>query len=223
MSEEYKFSVQVGDKTVKYRKWKVKDKKTFIESMKAGDLFGVEKIVFDCVQDKNQPLSQEEYRYVLMHIRGDSLGENLPFIIKCGECGERFPNTTSVKEIYTPRFGKYGTIKSGNTSFKMGEIQNKEYYIDAIHQCNTFEEQSFIDFLYHVREHNGNNGFTFQTLYDAVNDLDVDVASDIFKQWEDMRFTYDDHIIETCPHCKTEQQVKVDTLYGFFPKDWFSK
>lgn len=218
---DYKYSLKIRDKEIKFRKWKVKDKKNFIIALKANDTLAVENIVLDCLEDKTIPLTETEFKYVLLKIRDESIPYGLTFQIDCEECEKEFDYTSISSKLLTPNFKPYGEIKSGNVSFIMDEIQNKEYYIDAIRQCTTDEEKSFIDFLYHVKKVNGNDAFTFDTLYDFVNNMDIEIGEDIFKQWNDMNFTLDSVQMVTCPHCKHEQYIQFDELYGFFPDSWF--
>lgn len=221
MSETgYDFSLKIRDKEIKFRKWKVKDRKNFITALKNNDRDGVERIVFDCIE-KQVPLTEEEFKYVMMNIRSVSIGEDLAFNIDCEQCEEEFSYITPVTEAITPNFKEFGVIKSGNFSLKMGEIANKEYYEDAIRQCRDDEEKAFIDFLYHVKEINGSDAFTFDKLYNTINELDIGIGEDIFRQWEEMRFTFDTVKQLECPHCNHLQFIKFDELYGFFPDSWF--
>lgn len=217
---DYPYSLKIRDKEIKFRKWKVKDKKNFLEALKNSDEQGIERIVFDCIE-KPVPLTAEEFKYVMMNIRAESIPDNLNFTIECSNCGKDYDYNTPVLEILTPNYKPFGLIKSGNVTLKMGEIPNKEYYEDAIRQCSSEEQKMFVDFLYHVKELNGSDAFTFDELFEYINDLDILVGEEIFNQWEEMRFTFDDLKQIECPHCKNPDFIRFDELYGFFPDSWF--
>jgi hypothetical protein len=218
---EYNYSVKIRDKEIKFRKWKVKDKKAFLTALENNDVIGTEAIVYDCLENPNIALSEEEFKYVMMHIRRESVGKELSFDIECDKCEKEYTFTDDILNIQIAKFKPFGIIRSGSASFKMGEIANKEYYQDAIRQCSNDEEKFFIDFLYHIKEMNGSDAFTFDGLYNYVNDLDIAVGEDIFKQWQEMKLTFESvHSVE-CPHCKNKEYIQFDELYGFFPDSWF--
>lgn len=219
--KEFPFTLKIRDKEINYRKWKVKDKKKFITALENNDGISAEAVVYDCLENPNIPLTEEEYRWVIMNIRAKSIGETLKFDIGCDECGQYFEYNESIFDAQVPQFKAFGTIRSGSVSLKMGEIPNKEYYDDAIRQCNNSEEKFFIDFLFHVKEMNGSDAFSFDTLYNFVNNLDIDVGEDLFQQWNDMKLTFNNvHDVE-CPSCKHQQPIRFDELFGFFPDSWF--
>jgi hypothetical protein len=218
---DYKYTVKVRDKEIKFRKWKIRDKKNFIEAFKANDGLKVQALVYDCIEDPNIALSDEEFKWVILNIRAKSIGETLSFDIYCDNCKKYFEKDEKIVDIHRPNFKPFGILKSGNIEIEMGNIPNKEYYEDAIQQCNTPEERTFVDFLYHIKKLNGSDAFTFDTLYEFVNELDIDVGEDIFKQWDAMKFSFDTVKEVRCPYCNTKQDIWYDELYGFFPENWF--
>jgi hypothetical protein len=213
--------LKIRNKTIKFRKWKVKDKKNFIESIKNDNPEGISNLIYDCIDKPDIALSQEELKYILLNIRAKSLGETLSFNVDCNQCEKEFAFDTNILNTMQPTSQKYKTIKADNLIIKIGEIPNKEYYDDALYQCSTEEQKYLIDFVYHIKEYNGNNGFTFDQVFDFVNNLDIDVGEEVFKQWDSMKFKLNEIITTTCPHCKHEQLVQLDELYGFFPDNWF--
>jgi hypothetical protein len=219
---DYKYSVKIRDKEIKFRKWKVKDRKLFTASIKSKDAEKTAELVYNCLEDKSLPLTAEEFKYLMVRIRSTSLGDDITFDLECNECEGAYEYITTYTDLLIPNFKKYGVITAGDVSFKMGEIANKEFYDDAIKQCEFDEEKFFIDFMYHVKELNGSDAFKFDTLYEFVNEMDLDIGESIFKQWNEMRFTLDDKHTLECPHCKNVELLKFDVLPKFFPDDWFN-
>lgn len=218
---EYPFSIKIRNNEINFRKWKVKDKKNFIEAVKNNDAEGIQHLIYDCLEKPNIALTQDEFKYVLLNIRSQSLGEDLTFDFTCVQCEKDFMFDAKILDIMKPDAHKFGRIKSGSTSIKIGEIANREFYEDSLAQCNSEEERYLVDFIYHIKEFNGNDGFTFEQAFDFVNNLDLDIGEDILSQWEAMRFKINDVSEVTCPHCKHTQKVQYDELYGFFPDSWF--
>lgn len=218
---DYKYNVKIGDKKINFRKWKVKDKKNFTQKVKENDISGSSSLVYDCIEDPSIPLTEQEFKWVLLNIRSKSIGDSVNYTLDCSECENLFEYVSPLTEIMTPEYEKFGIIKSGNVSFEMAEVANKEYYDAAIEQCTTSEETFFIDFMYHVKKFNGSDAFTSDTLYEFINDLDLDVGEDIFRKWNKMKFTLNDVKNVKCPHCGFEENYKFDVLPEFFPDSWF--
>lgn len=218
---DYNHNIKIHGKEIKFRKWKVKDKKNFVKAMKSGNADEINNIVFDCLEDRNIPLSEDEMKYILLHIRSVSLGSELSFNIDCMYCEKPYVYSGNIFDIMKPSWEDYGKIKVGDVQFDMGEIPNKEYYDDSINQCNTPEEKHFIDFLYHVKKLNGSDAFTFDSLFEYVNNLDLDIGEVVFNQWEQMRLSFNNVVDIKCPHCEEINAVEFDQLHGFFPEEWF--
>jgi hypothetical protein len=219
---EYNNSLTIRNKEIKFRKWKVKDKKKFIDAVNARNAELSDCIVFDCLEDKNVTLTTDEFKWVLMNIRAKSIGSNLKFDIDCEECDKFFEYDVPLLQVNVPTFEPFGVLKSGDITLEMGEVMSREYYHDAISQCGNNEEKSFIDMLYHVRKLNGSDAFTFDSLYEYINNMDLDVGEELFKQWNTMKFTFNTtHDVE-CPSCNETQKIQFDNLFGFFPDNWYS-
>lgn len=217
---EYPFTLNIRNNEIKYRKWKVKDKKNFIETIKSNGE-NIEDLIYECIENKDIALSEEEFKYVLINIRAKSLGQILTFDFTCSNCENDFSFDADLIETLEGVGPEYKKIKVDKTTIKIGEISNKDFYEDAIQQCTTEEQKYLVDFVYHIKEYNSNDGFTFEQAFDFVNNLDLDVGEEVFRQWESMRFKINDITEVQCPHCSDIQRVQFDELYGFFPEKWF--
>jgi len=214
-SENYDFSVQVRDKTINFRKWKVKDKKKFVEN--PGTV--KEALVYDCMEN-NQVLDDEEYKFMLMRIRDASIKNSIGWLFHCDNCDNVFEYTADLTEIMVPEFLPYGELQSGNVTFMMQPICNQAYYDNKISEAQTPEESYIFDFVLHVNSYNDNDGMTFDSLIETINNMDLDVFEDIFSQWERMRFKVQNVHDVTCTNCKTTETYEFDDLPGFFPDSW---
>lgn len=218
----YKYSTKIRDKEVKFRKWKVKDKNKFIEQMK-GDDNRTEiqnALVYDCLEDKKIILSDEEYKHLVISIRSVSLGEEIKFNFTCDKCNEDYVFETKILDVVQPEFENFGKIESNGISFEMGDILNRIEYDKAMLAASDENERFFLDFLFHIKKMNGSDAITMDSIIEKINELDVDIYEDLFKQWKKMSFTNNDVHEVMCPHCGEKQKYKFDNLPGFFPENW---
>jgi hypothetical protein len=218
-NEVHNLTAKIRDKNIKYRKWKVKDKKKFIKNINDPVLIK-ESLVFDCIEDKKIGLSDDEYKYMLIKIRESSIPNPIKFTFTCDKCYKDFDYNANLNDIMCTTFKHYTDIVFKDHIFTMGEIQNREFYESAIATVPDNEEKYLVDFILHIKAYNDNNGFEFEEINEVVNNLDVDIFEEIFKKWEDMRFKIDNiHDVE-CLHCQNEMKFEFDDLPGFFPDSW---
>lgn len=217
--------MRIRNKEIKFRKWKVKDKKDFVNLINND---GTEKeiadvLVYSCLENPNIALTADEYRYVIGQIRKESLGAKIDFNFKCSACDENFVQAISIDEILKPVYSDYQTIKKDGTTIEIGDIVNKTYYDAAIDKCESTEEEYFVDFLYHIHSINGNSAFTYDELVKIVEDLDMAVFDGILDEWDKQRFKIDDNVDVSCTSCGAVETYTFDEIPGFFPETWFNR
>lgn len=217
--EQYEFSTKLRDKNIKFRKWKVKDKKK-VQANKGNNIPIKQALVYDCLEDKKIGFNDDEYRYMLIKIREKSIGEDIDYVFTCSACEEDFDYTAHLPDVIKEKYKPYGDIKVNNHIFTMGWIQNREIYDQAISSVETYEELFFVDFIFHVKSYNDSEGYSFEDLYNIIDNFDVDVYEEIFTQWEKMSFKLNTINDVTCPHCGVKNVFEFDLLPGFFPKSW---
>jgi hypothetical protein len=215
--DDYKFTTTIRNKEVKYRKWKVKDKKKIIQSVDDKKLIK-DALVYDCIKE-DIALSEEEYKFMLYKIRNISLKDKIDYVFECQNCSEIFDYSADLDEIMSSSFEEYGEIISGNTFISIDSIRNKNFYEDQILDLNESDKQ-FIDFLLHIKSINDNTGFTFEELKNEFNNMNIDIFEDIFKQWQDLKFKVNNIGTVKCPKCSDEIQMEFDLLPNFFPDSW---
>ena len=209
--------IKVGDKDITIRKWKGKDKKNFIKALNTTEInesLIMETLVYSCIEE-DVILSTQEFRYVLSKIRAYSLGENIDIDFYCEACGEVHNESFNINEIIKYTFEPLNEIKVKDVHIKLGDIKNKEKYIELIN------EDALYDLLLRVESFNGNDAFTLDDLIDMFDDLDIDVLTEILEIYESKKFTIDDKNEVQCPACKDTQVYHFDELPGFFPSSWF--
>ncbi len=217
--------VSIKDRVIKFRKWKVKDRKKFIALLKEDDInyHGLtDSLVYDCLENKQEILTPDEYRYILTAIRIKSVSDNIKFDFKCEnkECEKDYSVDLKLSEVLSPLYEKGDEIISSDTKIKLGFIPNKKYYDDKIKGC-TPDEIYLVDFLLHINTIDGNDTLGFDELLDYIEELDTNVLDDIFVQWDNIRFKIDDINEVTCPHCDSTEKYQFDDMPNFFPSSWF--
>lgn len=218
----YDYSVSLRDREIKFRKWKVKDRNKFKAAFNAGNDPKIleQALVFDCLEDPTITLTPEEYRYLMIRIRKESIGNNLHYEFGCKHCGTDYEFDIDLEDTFKPSVKPYGVLKSGNTEFEMGEIQNLKLYKEEVSKFQVEEERILFDFLMHVKRLNGSDAFRFEDLFNFVNDMDLNVADDIFNQWNEMKFNLIDTRAVQCPNCAKIENIRFDIMPGFLPENW---
>ena len=67
----FKFKIVIRDKTIEFRKWKVKDRKNLLQA--SNDVERRKALVYNCIKDQNIALDNEEFNFVLEKIRSVSV------------------------------------------------------------------------------------------------------------------------------------------------------
>jgi len=222
---DYKFKLKLRDNTINFRKWKVKDRKKFIDSLRNEDNIDERKIseslVYDCI-DNDIVLSSDEFRYVLTKIREESIGDTVDFNFTCSKCKEDFTVTYKLDDILKPEYKEYSDIIIDDINIEIGDISlKKEFYDKYISECENMSEIYFIDFLAHIKSINSDTSKSFNELTEYFEDLDTDIFDQILDKWEEMRFKINDKNEVTCSHCGFKEDYIFDDIPDFFPKKWF--
>jgi len=208
--------LNIGDKEITIRKWKGKDKKNFINSLKKSNIDQNEvmrSLVYSCIEE-DVALSNDQFKYVLSRIRGISLGENIEIEFYCDKCGTVFKKTFELKDIIRFSYKELNEIKVNNVQIKLGDIKNKEFYLKKI------QEDPNYDFVLRIETFNGDDAFTLEDIEQKLDDLDIDVLTEIMKQYNEAKFKIDDVNTVTCK-CGKAQAYQFDELPGFLPESWF--
>lgn len=208
--------LNLGDKKITIRKWKGKDKKNFINSLKKANIDQneiMQALVYSCVEE-NVTLSQDEFKYVLSRIRAVSLGEKISIEFYCDACGNVQAQEFNLKDVIRYTHKPLSEIAVGDLRIKLGEIRSREVYLQKI------EEDPNYDFLLRIEEINGDDAFTLEDLEKKFDDLDLDVLTEVMAKFNESRFKIDDINVVKCK-CGKEQTYQFDELPGFLPESWF--
>lgn len=208
--------IEVGGKNLEIRKWKGSDKKHFLAAMRKKDLDLNEvmhTLVYDCIEEK-VALSPDEFKYVLSRIRAYSLGEEFIVEFYCDGCGNIFKRTFQLKDTVRCTYTPLHEINVQGVNIQLGEIRNKDFYITKL------SEDLEYDFLLRISSINGNESFSLNELENIIDDIDIDILTDIYEIWEDHKFKMDDVNTVQCD-CGKSHTYKFDEIPKFLPTEWF--
>ncbi len=211
--------IDLGSKKINIRSWKGRDKKAFLKALKDEDVqenVVMNALVYNCIEE-DVILSIPEFKYVLSRIRAISLGEELEIEFYCTECSTIHKQKFLLKDIIKYSYTNLKELKYQNIIIELGEIKNKEIYIQKIAQDPLY------DLLLRVESFNGNNTFTLEELEEKFDDLDLNILTEIITQFDDAKFTVLDENYVTCPECKDKVLFEFDELPNFFPESWFEE
>lgn len=210
--------IELNGRTIKYRKWKVKDKKALDNA--ESNIERRKIIVYGCLEDPNTALDLEEYNYVLALIRDYSLHNTLDYDLECPDCHHKFTVGKTSGQIVKPIFAKYGTIEFKSQTITVGNVKNRDIYEESINKTLTSMERYISDFALHIQTINGSDVSSIDEVIDFLDNLDVDDYENVFAQWDNMRFKCDLIHPVTCPNCNKVNLFDFSDMPTFFPISW---
>lgn len=208
------------DKEITIRKWKAKEKKEFLNTVRNSESLDTlqDVLVYNCIEE-NVALNADEFKYVMAQIRSYSLGDEIELEFYCDSCRAKFLNKIKLSSIIKPVYSGKKEIKTKNYKIKIGEIRNPDFYKATI-KANPQEEKDY-DFYLRIQSINSDDSMTLEEIIELFNEMDIDEFDSIFEQWEDIRFKIDDTEEIVCKNCETSVKYSFDEVPGFFPPAWF--
>lgn len=209
------------DKEYTIRKWKAKEKKEFLTTVRNSESLDTlqDVLVYNCIEEE-AAFNADEFKYVLTQIRSYSLGDEIELEFYCDECKKKFLNTIKLSEIVKPVISGKKEIKTKNYKIKIGSIRNTKFYKETI-KNNPTEEKDY-DFYLRIASINGDDSMGLDEIISLFNEMDIDEFDSIFEQWEDIRFKIDDTAEIVCKSCESSVNYSFDEVPGFFPPSWFN-
>jgi len=210
--------IELNGRTIKYRKWKVKDKRALDNA--DSNLERRKIFVYGCLEDPNTPLDLEEYNYVLALIRDYSLHNTLNYALTCPECGHSFTIGKTSAQVVQPMPAVYDPIVTNSNTIDIGNVRDQKIYEEKILKCLTPMERYITDFALHIYSINGSDITTIENVIDFLENLDVDEYENIFAQWDIRRFKCNVIHPTKCPSCNAVSDFDFSDMPEFFPTSW---
>lgn len=212
--------VKLNDREITIRKWKAKEKKEFLRTVRSSESLDTlqDVLVYNCVEE-DIALNSEEFKYIMTMIRSYSLGDEIELEFYCDDCKKKFLRTIKLSEIVKPIISNNTEIKTKNYKIKLGKIKNSKFYKETMKK-NPLEEKDY-DFYLRIESINGDDSMSLDETIEMFNEMNIDEFDEIFEQWEQIRFKVDDTAIIECVSCKSRVKYSFDEIPGFFPPAWF--
>lgn len=209
-------NIKLGDKSITIRKWKGKDKRNFVKAIKDPNVTEdkiLDSLIYSCIKE-DVVLSEQEFRYVMVQIRAFSLGEDISIPFKCPECGHEHTQHFNLSDVIRYKFEPLNNIVTSVTTIKLGDIVNKQTYLEKI------VEDPMYDLLLRIKSFNGNDSFTLDELVELFDEMDADEYDHIMETFNSHKFTIDDINEVECTKCSNKTNYSFDEIPGFIPESW---
>lgn len=210
-------SVKINGRVIRFRKWKVRDKKDLDKCQTEVEKRRV--YVYNSLENPQEPLDLEEYNFVLANIRDYSLDDSFEYEVKCTHCGSTNNVSLRATDIVTFKDASYEPILVDDIVIELGPVRNQELYETVVIGAVTLSERYIADFAMHVTKINGND-VDYEDAIDYLENLDVSVYEKIFDQYETRKcrcsFTHN----VRCNSCGKDDIYSFEDMKGFYPKTW---
>lgn len=213
MLKELKFN----NKIIKFRQWKVKDKKLLDTSKTKYDRRKV--YVYNCLENPETPLDIEEFNYVLVNIRDFSLNKPIEYVLNCPYCGDKVVKSLNISEVVSCSDADYSPIVVGDLVIELQDVQSQKLYEENAILAKTLSERYLADFALHVKSINGND-LTYEQVISQLENLDVGTYEQIFTQWDSKRFKCNFTSDIQCDKCKEITTYSFEDVKDFYPNSW---
>lgn len=218
------FDLKVGNKTIKFRKWKVKDREQFRELSQTLEeselnLKMIEIFVYNCL-DKEYDLNPDELEFIFAKIREASISPNIKFKRICPNCQTEIEENLKIDDIYKVSFDEIDkTIEIDDLTIKLSNIKNIEYYNKKMKESKNIK---FTDFILHIESIN-DEPLDYDEIYKLLYELDTQTVDTIFEYYDRIRFKIDKTVEFTCKECNFKEKYYFDELPDFFENNWLLK
>lgn len=226
MQETAYYEIDLGHKKVKFRKWKVRDRKNLKKVLDNPEEI-LQIMVMNCLEDPNIALSPEELEYLFIKIREKSISESFEFGFKCTCDADKKLNTDTynISDIIKFTFKPFEEISVKDMKIKFGPVKNIKFYNSKITDSENADISDMIDMILHIESINESVNFTFDTLLEKFLDMDSDDFDEIYEKYSEFKFTIQNKFNITCknPKCNKEHTFIFDEIPDFFPMTWIKR
>lgn len=223
---EYNIPLQIGNRTFKVRKWKVKDRDKFKELYKNTQTQNdVNNITYETLLmpsfEKEPALNMDEREYALAMLRKINIGEQTEYSYFCPSCGKQTSAKLKIDDIFDVKSGKIENINVENINIELQDVVNPAYYNEKIQKTDS---PLLVDFILHIKSINGDNTKGFDDLLNYFSEQDVDLVDKILDKFEEMTFRITNRIKTlTCTKCKQKTDFDFDRIPNLIPEKWLKR
>lgn len=210
-------SITFNNKTIRFRKWKVKDKKD-LDNCKT-ELEKRRVYVYNSLENPNEPLDLEEYNFVLANIRDYSLDGEFEYTVTCPHCNKSYDVSLRATSIVNFKDALYEPICVDDIVIELGDVKNQELYERVVIGAVTTSERYISDFAMHITKINGND-VDYEDAISYIENLDVSTYEKIFDLYEVCKCRCEFTHKVACDSCGKETEYNFEDMKGFYPKTW---
>lgn len=214
--------LKVGNKTLKFRKWKVKDRQKLRDLIaknktpESASKIMIQTLVFDCL-DKEYPLNIDEIQYVFNQMRIENIGADIEIEYKCPACEKNVKQKLLINDFHVPQFSDGNIIGVEDLKIELQDVLNAKEYNKKIWDSKDYWID---DLIFHIKSLNGDETLSFNALKEFIEDLDVAILDSILDQYEKIRFNLKKEYALKCPECENTRTIIFDEIPDFLPAQW---
>lgn len=218
--------IKIGNRSIKARNWKVKDRLALKEAYKntESEIKAQEKtleiLVYGCLEEP-VALNENELEYLFTQLRVNSIGDDIDFRFTCSNenCNETSTIKLKVSKIYKPKFGELKNIKVGELDIELQDIKNPDYYNKRL---KSSVSPSLDDLILHIKTINSQT-MSEDKIIRIFDELDTKEMDEILDKWDSMRFTMNRENVIKCPVCGKEETFEFDEIPNLIPQNWLKR
>lgn len=218
--------IKLGNRSIKVRNWKVKDRELYKNKLK--NISSTEdelKARYECfvtnILEKPTALNNDELEYLFLLLRIANLGDDLNYHWWCRNCEKTTDSKIKLSKLFTTKSGKIQDIDVGDIKIELQDVQNVELYNNKL---RTSDSPSTDDLIFHIKSINGDNTKGFQDIKNYFDELDINTMDKISEAFEKMIFKIEsrEHTV-TCTHCGANSTFNFDEIPDIIPPKWLKR
>ncbi|EAJ2432402.1 hypothetical protein DFW84_09500 [Campylobacter coli] len=218
--------IKLGNRSIKVRNWKVKDRELYKSKLK--NISSTEdelKARYECfvtnVLETPTALNNDELEYLFLLLRIANLGDDLNYHWWCRSCEKTTDSKIKLSKLFTTKSGKIQDIDIGDIKIELQDVQNVELYNNKL---RTSDSPSTDDLIFHIKSINDDNTKGFQDIKNYFDELDINTMDKISEAFEKMIFKIEsrEHTV-TCSHCGANSTFNFDEIPDIIPPKWLKR
>jgi hypothetical protein len=221
---EYNIDIDLGWVKLKARKFLGKDRRLIEGEMQktfdAGKEDIIQTLVMSCLDNyEGSKLSDSELQYALLTIRDSSFIDKLSFDFTCKnkECKHKNNITSTALELGDFQKSEFKLIESGNIKVTVDRDYNEKYLNENYDNHPNYDYYKFLLRIKELQEGDiKEDTFTLDEIEEYLDTLDIEVYSEIMRQYNKMFAKISMINQYKCDKCGDDFVINFDVIPGFF-------
>lgn len=225
-NSEFPYELHIGNNTYHFRKWKVRDLKSYRDLGKDTGVFDKHKardILVNNVIAEDVNLDVTQYTYALLMINQTSINDKMKYKFNCSNCGQDYDYDADFTKICTLKFKGYSKVETSSDVLEFCELRENTKALQEYYELKLDDENKddflLTDLICHVKSING-KVLKASELLEFFDNLNMDDFTKILDAYNDMKYTIDFTTDVECPHCKHKIKMLFDEMPELIPKEF---